>query len=204
MKQIFALSQLLLCCPTLMAVSKKRGSTMEFHIFSKNVLWSWLFDNKTFLAKLSSNKVYMIPYKAQVSNPSGWGDTALPCPNLLSVYSSKLFIKTVYIFFGLTIPGIVAETLPCSTLSCFSDKTGAERRRHWRLKQLTTYYGSNTNYGAVGSQIQKVLVCNSCSCGNAALHSHTRGQPIGVAWTLLQRHQGQNFRNRVPRRKGCD
>ena len=86
-KQIFALSQLLLCCPTLMAVSKKRGSTMEFHIFSKNVLWSWS-DNQTFLVKLSSNKVYMIPYKAQVSNPSGWGDTALPCPNLLSVYST--------------------------------------------------------------------------------------------------------------------
>ena len=31
----------------------------------------------------------MILYKAQVSNPSGWGDTALPCPNLLSVYSTS-------------------------------------------------------------------------------------------------------------------
>ena len=85
MTQIFALSQLLLCCPlsNFNGSEQKRGSTMKFHIFSKSVLWSWP-DNVTFLAKLSLNKVYIIPYKYQVSNPSRWGDTDLAVSNLLS------------------------------------------------------------------------------------------------------------------------
>ena len=65
---------------------KKGGVQWNFTFLAKVCYEVDLITN--FLAKLSSNKVYMIPYKAQVSNPSGWGDTALPCPNLLSVYST--------------------------------------------------------------------------------------------------------------------
>ena len=39
----------------------------------------------------------MIPYKAQVSNPSRWGDTALPCPMLLSFHCTS---KKVISFYG--------------------------------------------------------------------------------------------------------
>jgi hypothetical protein len=54
---------------------KRKKSTMAFAIFDKSMLWSWL-DSHTYLVKPSSYKVFMVSYKAQVSIPSRFWDTA--------------------------------------------------------------------------------------------------------------------------------